>query len=284
MKRFLLWIIPLLIAIPVFIGTVVFLNQKTGKGALQVTSIPGSQVYLDGKLIGKTPLCKCETADMIPVGDHVVRLVPSPPSGGGNFLPFEEKIIIYKSVLTVLDRTFGNGASSEGVVITLTPISDKNASQFFSISFPDKAQVFLDGSPVGKTALLLPNISPSDHEVTFKKEGYKDKIIRVRAVKGYKLSSIVFLGISDAIASNSAAIASSSATTAVARVLILATPTGFLNVRVSASLLGAIVDKVNPGESFELVSEVRGWYEIKLESPVGGAKTGWISSSYASKQ
>ncbi len=279
MKRFLMWVVPLLIAIPVFIGTVVILAQKTGKGALQVTSIPGSQVYLDGKLIGKTPLCKCETADMIPVGDYAVRLVPS----SGNFLPFEEKITIYKSVLTVLDRTFGNGASSEGVVITLTPISDKNASQFFSISFPDKAQVFLDGSPVGKTALLLPNISPSDHEVTFKKEGYKDKIIRLRAVKGYKLSSIVFLGISDAIASPSA-VASSSAVPVVAKILILATPTGFLNVRASSSLSSAIVDKVNPGESFELVSEVSGWYEIKLESPADGVKTGWISSSYASKQ
>ncbi len=276
MKRFLLWVVPLLIAIPVFIGTVVFLNQKTGKGALQVTSVPESQVYLDGKLIGKTPLCKCEAADMISVGDHVVRLVPS----AGNFMPFEEKIPIYKSVLTVLDRTFGNGASSSGEVITLTPLADINSSQFFAISFPDKAQVLLDGSPVGQTALLLGNITPSDHELTFKKEGYKDKVVRVRAVKGYKLSSIVFLGISDEIASSSAAVATPSAAPSVVKVLILATPTGFLNVRDSSSLGGSIIDKVNPGDSFELVSEADGWYQIKLVS----GKTGWISSQYASKK
>ncbi len=275
MKRFLMLVIPLLIAIPIFVGIVAFLNQKTGKGALQVTSVPDSQVYLDGKLIGKTPLCKCETADMLPVGEHVVRLVPS----SGDFLPFETKITIYKSVLTVLDRTFGNGASSAGSVITLTPISEKDSSQFFAISFPDKAQVLLDGSPVGETALLLKNITASDHELTFKKTGYKDKVVRVRAVKGYKLSSVVYLGISDEIASPSA-VASPSAAPAIAQVLILETPTGFLNVRVQASLSGAIIEQINPGESFELVSEVDGWYEIKLKD----GKTGWISSSYATKK
>lgn len=275
MKRLLLWVAPLLVAIPVFIGAVVFLNQKSGKGALQVTSIPDSQVYLDGKLVGRTPLCKCETADMIPVGEHIVRLVPS----SGDFVPFEGKVTIYKSVLTVLDRTFGDGASSAGSVITLTPIEDKNTAQFFAISFPDKAQVLLDGTPVGQTALFLPNVTASDHELTFKKEGYKEKLIRIRASKGYKLSSTVYLGISGDVASSSAT-ASSSAAASAAKVLILETPTGFLNVRSTASLSGSILEQVNPGDSFELVSEVSGWYEIKLSS----GETGWISSQYASKQ
>ncbi|MEX2012868.1 MAG: PEGA domain-containing protein, partial [Candidatus Levyibacteriota bacterium] len=275
MKRLLLWIAPLLVAIPVFVGTVAYLNQKTGNGALQVTSIPDSSVYLDGKLIGKTPLCKCETQDMIAVGDHVVKLVPS----SGDFMPFEGKITIYKSVLTVLDRTFGNGASSQGSVITLTPIDDKNAAQFFAISFPDKAQVLLDGSPAGETTLLLPNITASDHELIFKKEGYNEKVIRVRAARGYKLSATVYLGISDTIASSSA-IASPSAVPSVATVLILNTPTGFLNVRSAASLSGLILEQVNPGDSFELVSEQTGWYQIKLTS----GEMGWISSQYASKE
>ncbi len=277
MKRFLMWVVPLLIAIPVFIGMVVFLNQKTGKGGLQVTSVPQSQVYLDGKLIGKTPLCKCERADMISVGDHVVKLVPA----GTAFLPFEAKVTIYKSVLTVLDRTFGNGASSAGSVITLTPLADKNATQFFIISFPDKAQVLLDGSPVGVTPLLLKSITASDHEMTLKKDGYKDKVIRVRAAKGYKLSSIVFMGISDEIVTASAsAVASSSAAPSVVKILILDTPTGFLNVRESASLGGSIIQKVNPGDSFDLISEQTGWYEIKLTD----GKIGWVNSQYASKK
>lgn len=280
MKRLLLWVAPLLVAIPVFIGTVAFLNQKTGNGALQVTSIPDSSVYLDGKLIGKTPLCKCEAADMIAVGDHVVKLVPS----SGDFMPFEGKITIYKSVLTVLDRTFGNGPTSAGSIITLTPIEDKNAAQFFAISFPDKAQVLLDGSPAGETALLLPNITASDHELTFRKEGYREKVVRVRAVKGYKLSATVYLGISDEIASPSA-VASPSAAPNIAKVLILATPTGFLNVRSSASLSGSVLQRVYPGDTFELVSEQTGWYEIKLNpSASSGVETGWISSQYASKQ
>lgn len=273
-----MWVLPLLVAIPVFIGTVVFLNQKTGKGALQVTSIPDSQVFLDGALIGKTPLCKCETADMLPVGEHTIKLVPQ----SGNFLPFEEKITIYKSVLTVVDRTFGQGAASAGSIITLTPINDKNSAQFFAISFPDNAQVLMDSSPAGNTSLLLNNITASDHEITFKKEGYADKVIRVRAVKGYKLSAIVYMGISDLVASSSGAVASPSAAPSVPKILILDTPTGFLNVRDSASLGGSVVAKVNPGDSFDLVSEQEGWFEIKLAT--GSAKTGWINSQYASKK
>ena len=70
MKKILLYIIPFIAAILLFAGLVFFLNLNTGKGALQVTSSPQSDVYLDGKLIGSTPLCKCENKDMISTGEH----------------------------------------------------------------------------------------------------------------------------------------------------------------------------------------------------------------------
>jgi uncharacterized protein YgiM (DUF1202 family) len=60
----------------------------------------------------------------------------------------------------------------------------------------------------------------------------------------------------------------------------LQTPTGFLRVRDQASLNGAEIGQVKPGETYALLDEQTGWYQIKLTN----GKTGWISSQYAQKQ
>ena len=277
MKRFLMFFAPVVIAILIFIPVVILLSQQSGRGALQTTSIPKSKVYLNGKLVGETPLCQCEASQMLKVGDYVIRLVPEE----GDFPPFEQKITIYKSVMTVVDRTFAKGVFAEGLIMTLSPISDKNISQLSAITFPDKAQAFLDNSPVGITPLDLGSVTDSDHELVFKKDGYKDKTIRVKTAKGFKLSAVAYLGISLEVASQSAAPqASQSAVPAVSKVLILNTPTGFLRVREDSSIASLEVARVNPGDVFELVSEKEGWFEIKLKD----GKSGWISSQYAQKQ
>jgi hypothetical protein len=281
MKRLLIFLAPAFIALLVFIPLIIFLSQKSGRGALQVTSIPKSKVYVNGKLVGQTPLCQCEGAQMLRVGDYTIRLVPQE----GDFSPFEQKVTIYKSVMTVVDRTFGQGAFAEGLIMTLNPISDKNISQLFAITFPDKTEAFLDNSPVGTTPLDLKSVTDSDHELMFKKDGYKDKTIRVKTAKGFKLSAIVYLGINPEVATQSAVPqATSSAVVAVSKVLILNTPTGFLRVRETPSIASPEVARVNPGDTFDLVSEKEGWFEIRLNPTDGGAKTGWISSQYAKKQ
>jgi hypothetical protein len=62
------------------------------------------------------------------------------------------------------------------------------------------------------------------------------------------------------------------------QVLILTTPTGFLNVRSTPG--GATVGQVNPGQTFSLLDEQVGWYQIQLSD---GTK-GWVSGQYAKKQ
>jgi uncharacterized protein YgiM (DUF1202 family) len=59
----------------------------------------------------------------------------------------------------------------------------------------------------------------------------------------------------------------------------LQTPTGFLRVRDQASLGGAEIGQVKPGETYTLLDEQSGWYKIKFNN-----KEGWISSQYAQKQ
>ena len=158
----------------------------------------------------------------------------------GNLEPFEEKITIAPSVLTVVDRTFGPGSSSQGSVISLTPISDKKDAQVLVVSFPDKSQVFLDSNPSGASPLLLKGLTVSDHEIKITKDGYKDKILKIRTVSGYKLEALVFLGVNLATATSSAIPSPSpsiiSTPAATLKILILDTPTGFLRVRADSSL------------------------------------------------
>lgn len=272
MRKLLLILSPFLLSILIFGTAAFFLSDSSGKGALQVTSHPKSQVFLNGKLIGETPFCKCELPQMIESGEYAIRLVPKE----GDFPPFEEKIKITKSVLTAVDRTFGTGATSHGSIITLIPIQEKKANQLLVLSYPDKAQVLLDSSIKGEAPLLLKDITDSDHTLVLKKEGYREKTLRIRAVSGYKLEALIFLAVETLDNTPSASV---SALPKKQTVTILPTPLGFLRVRAGPSLSEQEIGRVSENESFELISEVDGWFEILFEDK----KQGFISSQYARK-
>src|SRR3989338_9486305 len=66
-------------------------------------------------------------------------------------------------------------------------------------------------------------------------------------------------------------------------VLILDTPTGFLNVRAGAGTGFAKTGEVSPGEVYDLVSENAangGWFQIKLSD----GTVGWVTKQYAKIQ
>ncbi len=268
MKRLFVFFLIFISAVIALSITYFLISRNLGKGALQATSEPNSKVYLDGKLIGQTPLCRCELPDMIDVQDYTIRLVPVE----GNFPPFEQKISIYPKVLTVVDRTFSDPSGS---VISLSKLQDKKEIGLTVISFPQNAKLFLDNSETGVTPFSLNNITESDHEIKLTKNGYKDKIIRIRTVKGYKLDALIFLGVNAQVSSSSATPAAS-----VAKIIILDTPTGFLRVREEASLSSSQVGQVLPGEKYDLLEEKEGWFKIKTSD----TKTGWISSQYSKKE
>lgn len=273
MKRFFSILAASLIAISAFGILVFFLNKNLGKGALQVTSDPKSKVYVNGKFLGETPLCRCELKDMLDVGNYNVRLVPTE----GNFIPFEQKIPISQKVLTVVDRSFAEGGQSSGSVISLEKLSNKNSISLSVVSFPSAAKLILDSGELGLTPLKTSQITESDHEIKITKDGFKDKLIRIRAIKGYQLNAIVFLGSNPSEASPSA---TATPLPSITKILILDTPTGFLRVRSEPSLNGAEVGRVLPGEKYDLLDEESGWFKIKLKD---GA-TGWVSSQYSQKQ
>lgn len=279
MKKIILFLFPVVFAGGAFL-IYVFFFAKVGKGALQVTSVPQSNVYLNGVLIGKTPLCKCDALHTIQSGTYTIRLVPVNASLPDDF--FEQKIQIINAVLTVVDRTFGTGATAQGSVISLIPAETTDTTGISLTSFPTGVHVVLDGNAMGDTPLILKNVTVSDHDVQLIKTGYQNKEIRVHTVKGYTLSVLAFLAIDpDALASPAATtVFQASPSAALQKIVILDTPTGFLRVRSEPSLGGSEVAEVKPGDTYDFVTEQDGWYEIVL-SP---GKTGWVSTSYAQKQ
>lgn len=279
MKRFFLFLAPIVLGFLVFLTFVFFFDgSRNGYGALQVTAVPVSDVYLNGKLVGKTPLCKCEGKDRLLAGDYTVRLVPL---AGDNLFPYEEHITITKGILTVVDRTLGAGEFSTGSVITLSPLADPKAIQLFVSSFPSRVDVTLDGNSVGATPILLKQLTDSDHELVLTKDGYNSKKVHVHTVAGYQLKALITLGLVAQNATEAANLQNASLTPAQkATITILDTPTGFLRVRAEPSLSASETAQVKPGDTFDFVDQQDGWYEVKLSD----GSIGWISTQYAQKK
>jgi hypothetical protein len=286
MKRFILIFIPVLLIIIIVYGLIqLIFFQNTGKGALQVTSLPFSKVYIDNKFIGNTPLCRCEQGTTIDNGEYTLRLVPL----SGKFTEFQTKITIRKSLLTVVDRKFGKGASSEGTIITLQQLNDSKASELLVVSLPDKADVSLDANKVGTTPLHLTRLTNSDHSLSLKKSGYKNKNILIHTSEGLKLVAVIYLGIQD-ISETSTATTEAKTTSSNlppisptlvlnTKIIILSTPNGFLRVRNEPSLNASETDRVFTNESYNLLDESQGWYKIQLKN----GNIGWVSALYSKK-
>lgn len=283
MRKLLFILGPLIISALLVAGVYSFFIKNSGKGALQVTSEPKSTVYLNDKLIGQTPLCRCDANTMIPTGEYNIRLMPLE----GDYSAYQSKVKINSSVLTAVDQIFGQAGASTGSLITLTPLKEKNKLAILLVSFPDKTTVFLDNNEIGKTPLEYKDTTDSEHELRFEKKGYEEKVVRIKTVLGYTLSATVFLGLKPDLGVSAVNSPASSASPSailipspiIEKVTILSTPTGFLRVRAQASISSDEIARVNPGESLELISETEGWYQIKLNS----GKTGWVSTSYAQK-
>ncbi|HSX09457.1 MAG TPA: PEGA domain-containing protein [Candidatus Saccharimonadales bacterium] len=287
MKKFaLVFIISFILALGIFLGVQYYINIHSEKGALQVTSSPQSKVYINGSYIGQTPLCKCEATDMIVPGEYTIRVVPV----GSSFQEFQEKITISQGVLTVVDRKFGSNGQSEGSIISLTPLENKNAAQLVVVSFPQGAKVLLDDQGIGTTPLSSTNPTISDHDLKIDKDGYNEKEIRIRTPQGYKLTVAAYLSTSTTslsvpTASSSASTSPDSTTpasptpTTMSSVTILDSPIGYVHLRAGPSLSAAEVGQATSGKTYPLIDVQAGWYEIT----VSDGTTGWISAQYGQK-
>lgn len=277
MKRKVIFVLAVcLILVGIFIIIKVAANtlSPVGSGALQVTTNVKADVFLDGKKIGESPLCKCSQNDTIREGEHEVKIEPKDKK----YNSFTTKAKITGGVLTAVERTFLLGAFSSSYVLTLEK-TGTNDPQLFVASIPDGALVNLDGNPIGVTPLSQ-KISASEHELEVQKQGFNKKTIRIRAVPSYKLVVNVMLGTQSSEGDETTIVASITPTPTVAQkntIIILQTPTGFLNVRENPNAQAKKISEVKPNETYEYTKEEGGWFYIKLNN----GTSGWITGTYA---
>jgi len=282
-KRLLFGLSILLVASGLFLFVqVLFSFKNVEKGALQVTANIKSRVYLDGNLIGDTQLCKCNQNDTLQAGEYDIRIEPHDTT----YSAYTTRVRINGGVLTAVDRTFLPGSLASSYVLTLEK-SQSQKGELVVTTIPEGAMVTIDSVASGATPFTTDTLSASEHELEIQKQGFAKKTIRIRIVEGHKLIVNATLG-TEGGGEEATTTPTPSETpdeditpspTEQETVTILDTPNGFLRVRSGAGTTFSEITRVDSGETFDLLDEETGWFEIQVDSDT----TGWISSQFAEK-
>lgn len=270
-----LWGLVIALIVVAIVGFKFFTSKTSGVSGLKVISDPATSIFLNDKLIGKTPY-----EDKHPPGEYILKLIPE---GSSPATSWQGKIVLNPLVQTYINRELGvSELTSAGEVMMLEKIS-QSVSQLGILSQPDGAAVILDGVERGTTPVTINDVSAGEHEVAVSSPGFKTRTVRVSVTSGYKL----LVNFQLALAEGSELPASQLTGTPEAKdkkdgrplVLIKDTPTGFLRVRVGPSTSATETAQVKPGEKYTFLEEKEGWYRISYEQ----GKEGWISARYAEK-
>lgn len=278
MNKKVILIVIIFLAVIIFGGYKLLSLKTSGVAGLKVNSSPNASIFLNDKLLGKTPF-----DDKYASGEYILKLIPEGISN--QTVSWQGKINLNPSLLTYVNRELGTSElTSAGEILVLEKISQSTA-QLAIISQPDGSAVTIDGQEKGNTPLSPMDISAGEHEVAVSSPGFSGRTVRISAVTGYKLLANIQLALAPGqeVPATASAVTTSTASKEkeIARpyVLIKDTPTGFLRVRVASSLSATEAAQVKPGEKYPYVDQKEGWFQITYET----GKNGWVSASYAQK-
>ena len=246
------------------LGKVLGAQSRSG---LQIDSSVKSKVLIGDKEVGETPYTNSDLTE----GELLVNLQPE-DEGTASSVPWKGYVKLNPGTLTVVNREIaGSIPASSGEVITL-----EKGKGVTVVSSPSGAEVSVDGVVTGRTPITLSDLSSGDHQFILSKENFVRRSIRAKLVDGYNLVLTVDLAIAEADLTKLPTIP----VTSTAQVVIKSTPTGYLNVRSTASTNGQQVAQVKPGDVVTMLEEIPNWYRIRTSD----GKEGYISSSYAEKK
>jgi hypothetical protein len=281
-KRVFVVVLLIIIGIAGFGFQYFFVQNKEASG-IKVYSDPPSSVFINDKLIGKTPIEAKYSS-----GEYVLKLIPEDSSSAVS--SWQGRVMLSSSLETYVKRELGSSElTSAGDILFLEKISG-NEAEINITSMPDAAKIAIDGQEKGISPLYVKDAPTGEHDIAVSSPGYKGRTVRVQVISGYKLNVNFQLALSniDASATSSASInltptpqvtGSGSQEISKPYVLIKDTPTGFLRVRDSASTGGKEVAQVKPGEKYPFIESKEGWLKIAYEKD----KEGWISDRYSEK-
>lgn len=233
----------------------------TGKtAALQVTSTPEASIFLDEKHIGKTPFF----SDQLRAGEHTLKIAESEAQ-------YSEKINLLPGTLYVLDRKLStNYFDQEGSSLWL-----EEGEGVFISSQTDQSTLTIDGRYIGKTPILVKDLSEGDHKAQISKKGYNNYEFSFKSSKKHRLVANITLSLAN---QNKSELTSKEESRSTLKVQILNTPQGFLRIRKEPSLLSEEIARINSGEEAEFLEDNSDWTKVIYEG-----KTGWVSKEFIKK-
>lgn len=236
------------------------LGVKEKAGIRVLSSPPGAQVLINGKVVGETPFEDSELTEL----SYEIKLVSERGSWQG-------KVRLNPGTLTVINRDLSpDSATSSGEILSL-----EKGHGATIVSFPSEAEVEIDAVAFGKTPTLV-SIDPGEHTFVLKKTNFLPRSIKAAIPSGFNLTLSVDLALSEADLTT----VSTPAITETPKLVVKNTPTGFLRVRDKPSLAGKEIAQVKPGAELVLLEELQGWDRVRLED----GKEGYVSVSYVEKK
>lgn len=259
-------------------GTVlVFLRPTPKPSGVLVHSIPESDIFIDGKLVGKTPYQGTFVKDAV-----ILKMVPA--SASVSFSPFETKLSLFPGTQTVVRKEFGQIEDESSLDIISFDKESLETTSLVITSYPDNSQVFLDGILYGSTPLKTTRVAQGERRVEIRAEGHVSKSMVLNLYNGYRLTLSTKLAKSKPVESTTQAEVSE--TEISTYVEILETPTGFLRVRNAPGNSGEEIAEVVPGSRYKFLERDSnsGWYKIQYQEARPGLPegiTGWVSNQYS---
>lgn len=255
----------------IFLAIGVFKPKAAG---IYIDTKPNSFVYIDNEEVGKTPYKGVRKP-----GDYTLKLVPE--SFDKPLSTYETKLSLVENVETVVRREFGEVEEFSGGDIISFEETGSDQSSIAVVSIPQGALITIDGVDKPQAPYKETGLVPGEHTVSFKQDGYMQRLVKVRTIKGYQLTIVATLALNKDEKNDSVEVTENPKENLKPMVEILSTPNGFLRVRKEPSTLSDEIGKVKTGEKYEIEDEdtKTGWFKIKID----GDKEGWISNQYAKK-
>lgn len=245
------------------------------RSAIEINSYPIAKVYLDNKEVGMTPY---KNKNLKP-GEVEVKLVTNDNS-------WSRKIKLQNNINTVIDWEFGKTEeNSGGYILYLEKTGDKKKAGLMVISDPSEATLSVDNEIKGFTPMKINNIGEGDRHLTVTYPNHKNADVFVKAVKEYQLVLEVILAkeVVEIPTQNKSEseneIENKDLIETIPKIKIKETETGWLKVRESSSSASKEIKRVNPGETYDMLSQDGDWTKIDL----GNNQIGWVSSKYVEK-
>ena len=282
----------LLILIGLFMAFVVIrffiFDRQNAYGRLKVVSSPGTSVFVNNAIIGKTPY-----EDKYKVGEDLLKLIPE--GTATDTASWNGKVTVFKNALTYVNRELGSSdIASAGEIFTTekmpTPPKNSNYGEIYVETEPQGAIVTLDNDEKGVAPLILQDVLRGDHELSVFMPGFFRRTQKINVDPGFRVNAAFKLAIdqSQTSVNPTPKQASESAATGKTLITIDDNPQGWLRVRLDGSVDATEAAKVKPGEEYEFLEEKSGWYKIKYnDNPDGLVEgefaEGWVSAEYSTK-